>query len=242
MLKPCVICGTEFDATRTVITCSLPCKKERRRRWSQQHEIEHRERRRAQERARYHADPEKTRERNRRKRLANPESYRATAKRWRQKHPEKAREVERRWVNENREKARAKWRRSGRMNAEKRRVRELTRYYANPKRRLETNKVWQRANPDKIRTYRRNIRARRNAAPGAHTAADVRAILLAQRQRCAYCRTKLQKANTHIDHIVALSRGGTNDPRNLQALCASCNIRKHNKDPIDFAQAKGLLL
>ena len=30
----------------------------------------------------------------------------------------------------------------------------------------------------------------------------------------------------HVDHIVPLARGGTNDAANLQTLCASCHSRK----------------
>lgn len=35
---------------------------------------------------------------------------------------------------------------------------------------------------------------------------------------------------TDVDHIVPLSRGGTNDSRNLQALCHSCHSRKTRAD------------
>lgn len=31
---------------------------------------------------------------------------------------------------------------------------------------------------------------------------------------------------THIDHIQPISRGGTNHPSNLRALCAHCNQSK----------------
>lgn len=33
----------------------------------------------------------------------------------------------------------------------------------------------------------------------------------------------------HIDHIVPLARGGTNDSANLQLLCETCNLRKGSK-------------
>lgn len=33
----------------------------------------------------------------------------------------------------------------------------------------------------------------------------------------------------HIDHIIPVSKGGKSEPRNLQVLCASCNLKKSNK-------------
>jgi 5-methylcytosine-specific restriction endonuclease McrA len=34
---------------------------------------------------------------------------------------------------------------------------------------------------------------------------------------------------TTIDHVIPLSKGGTNWPANLRPACKSCNSRKHNK-------------
>lgn len=42
---------------------------------------------------------------------------------------------------------------------------------------------------------------------------------------CAYCG---DCANT-VDHIIPLSRGGTNDPENLTPACKSCNSSKRDK-------------
>lgn len=241
-MKQCVVCDKAFNAVRTATACSPDCKRKRRRSWEREYEKKTREKRRALERARYHADPEKVRARKRAAYRSNPERGRESTRRWRAKNVEQAREAERSYRNRNREKVRAKWRRRYRRKADRIKARELARYYANPQRRIETNRAWASQNPDRMRSYRRNTRARRSLAVGKHTAKDIAAILKAQHHRCGYCRTKLSKGNTHIDHITALSRGGTNDRRNLQALCGDCNQRKFNKDPIDFAQSLGKLL
>lgn len=44
--------------------------------------------------------------------------------------------------------------------------------------------------------------------------------------RCRFCGTEERLS---IDHIVPLSRGGTNDLDNLQTLCRSCNSKKGAK-------------
>ena len=42
---------------------------------------------------------------------------------------------------------------------------------------------------------------------------------------CALC----SEPAVEIDHIVPLSRGGSNEPENLQALCKGCNNEKSDK-------------
>ena len=39
------------------------------------------------------------------------------------------------------------------------------------------------------------------------------------------------QAEIHVDHIVPMSKGGTSDISNLQALCARCNIRWGDRMP-----------
>ena len=78
---------------------------------------------------------------------------------------------------------------------------------------------------------------------GAHTDTDIADIRRMQKDRCANpkCRIKLL-GKGHVDHILAVTRGGSDDRRNLQLLCESCNIRKYNKDAIAFMQEEGFLL
>lgn len=44
---------------------------------------------------------------------------------------------------------------------------------------------------------------------------------------CAYCRA--DAGRMCADHIVPLSRGGTNDPDNLAAACVPCNLSKSDR-------------
>lgn len=95
--------------------------------------------------------------------------------------------------------------------------------------------------PIKRRAMSHTQRAKRAKAPGSHTKEDVLDILQAQKSKCACCRCSI-KQRYHIDHIVPLARGGSNDRRNLQLLCAGCNQRKSAKDPIDHMQSLGFLI
>ena len=93
--------------------------------------------------------------------------------------------------------------------------------------------AWRAAHPEEVRTQCRNRAARRRAAPGTHTAADVAAQRTCQKGRCYYCGEKVGR-RYHVDHVVPLSRGGSNGPENLVIACASCNLRKNAKLPHEF--------
>lgn len=48
--------------------------------------------------------------------------------------------------------------------------------------------------------------------------------------RCRFCGASANDgAKLEVDHIVPVSRGGTNDRNNLQTLCEKCNIGKSNR-------------
>ena len=100
---------------------------------------------------------------------------------------------------------------------------------------------WRQNNPEKSAVHWRNRRARKRAAEGFHTDLDITRIRALQKDRCACCSVKL-KGKGHVDHVIALSKGGSNWPRNIQLLCASCNMSKHNIDPISFMQSMGRLI
>jgi len=57
-------------------------------------------------------------------------------------------------------------------------------------------------------------------------------ILKRDEYRCAYCG----HAATQIDHVTSLDKGGTDEPDNLVAACATCNLRKGTKNAREFAE------
>lgn len=101
--------------------------------------------------------------------------------------------------------------------------------------------TWKRKCPDRVYEHKSTRRASKNGVGGTHSAADIARLLKLQKHRCAYCRCSIRKSR-HIDHIVPLKLGGSNDWTNLQALCPTCNLKKGAKDPTQYANKLGLLL
>jgi 5-methylcytosine-specific restriction endonuclease McrA len=130
-------------------------------------------------------------------------------------------------------------------NAKAVRAKQDAWYRANAERLREKAKLngakWRAAHPDKHAAKERNRRALKRSAEGVHTVADIAAIRVAQKNRCACCRVKLS-GKGDVDHIVPLFRGGSNWPANLQILCEFCNGSKGSKDPLEFMQQRGFLL
>jgi 5-methylcytosine-specific restriction endonuclease McrA len=197
-------------------------------------------------RARYAANPEKHRQRAREWGQQNAARRSVTQKAYRAANTEKRKQAVLRWRGQNADKVRAdnraaskRWRAA---NPEKRAAAQARWIAENWDKRRQTIRQWRAANPEKANAITRNRRARKLAAEGTHTAADLVAILKNQNHRCVYCRADLRKVRRHVDHIEPLLKGGSNWPANLQFLCMTCNVRKNTKDPIQFAQEQGLLL
>jgi 5-methylcytosine-specific restriction endonuclease McrA len=106
---------------------------------------------------------------------------------------------------------------------------------------LEYAKLYAKNNPDWVRSNRNRRRARKVAAGGHHTAAEIRELYRKQNGGCPVCKASLANGY-HADHIQPLSKGGSNDITNIQLLCPPCNMSKRNKDPIAFMQSRGFLL
>jgi len=122
-----------------------------------------------------------------------------------------------RWRKKNREKLRDISRESRAAHPERNRIYRITRF-SNPE------------NREKKRIDTRNRRARKRNAPGKHTIHDIRHQLEHQNELCYWCSQPLSDAY-HIDHVIPLIRGGSNNPENIVCTCSKCNCTKGGKLP-----------
>jgi len=112
----------------------------------------------------------------------------------------------------------------------------------NREKRKEIAQKWKDENREKVRSagrdeYRkykdrfyahRHIRiARLKIAQGEFTAIELQELRAKQNSICALCGLQMDKES--IDHIVPLSKGGTNFISNIQLAHLTCNKRKGSK-------------
>jgi 5-methylcytosine-specific restriction endonuclease McrA len=76
------------------------------------------------------------------------------------------------------------------------------------------------------KSARNALRRERAKGRGSYTAKEVRQLLAMQNYLCKLCNRHLGITGYHVDHVVALAKGGMNVVRNLQVLCPACNLAK----------------
>ncbi len=89
-----------------------------------------------------------------------------------------------------------------------------------------------------VDTVLRELRGADGEAPARQVAArDMHAVLLKAWDdqiggwRCTKCGAVVKdRKDVHVDHIVPLARGGSNDRDNLAAKCATCNLKKGSSE------------
>lgn len=107
----------------------------------------------------------------------------------------------------------------------------------NPEKYLEKQRARQRGTNEKRRIRNANRRALVAAIPGFFVKEDLDRIFEEQNGACAapHCENDLHDGY-HVDHILAVSQGGTNWPDNIQLLCGSCNCSKRDKDYVEWVK------
>jgi hypothetical protein len=63
---------------------------------------------------------------------------------------------------------------------------------------------------------------------------DVFDSLLRTDFKCSYCNRKLDAKTWELDHVIPLSKKGTNTPTNITPSCKPCNRMKSNLEMMEF--------
>lgn len=165
-------------------------------------------------------------------------------RKWREKNKERDKQNCLNYRERNREKIKERRRELYHLDPERHRKYQIN--YSKKEGVKEKKKVlfaeWSKKNRDKLKIKEEKRRMLEYGASGSHTHEQSKALLEKQKYKCVYCNSCLKKNKKHKDHIIPLSKGGTNNIDNIQWLCVKCNLEKNAKDPIKFAQEKGLLL
>lgn len=129
-------------------------------------------------------------------RKANPEKARRAVADWHKAHPEKRKEH------------RAAWR-------------------ANHAEQVKKSKAeWHKRDPDRGAMYQQRRRAKKAENGGSFTTAEWQALKAQYSFQCLRCRRREPEIKLTMDHVVPVTRGGSNDISNIQPLCQKCNLSK----------------
>ena len=135
----------------------------------------------------------------------------ALSRKWNHETPEQARANERRWREANKERY-----------LERTRKRMARSYAVNPEAQAERTRRWLAKHPEVVALYNHRRAARKRNAPGRSSREQLLARWAYYGDRCWMCGAPAEVT----DHVIALSRGGSNWPANLRPACRRCNGTK----------------
>ena len=158
-------------------------------------------------------------------RAANREKLTAAQKRWREANKERHAASMAAWREANRDRIKAQV--SAYYAANREQIKAYVRKWTQENRDhvIQRHTAYIAANGDKVRTWRRNYRSRKANAEGRCTPKQIAALYVHQNGLCAYCQISIED-RWEADHVIPLSKGGSNKIDNVVLACPGCNRRK----------------
>jgi len=161
----------------------------------------------------------------------NKEKVNNGSKRYRLKHLEKVRlkdRLHKQWLSEQKG------------YKEKRRLRDRILYKKNEGRYKEKARRWRKKNMDKVLFWNRRRELRERGVDGSHTFKEWGELKKKYSYRCSKCNILESKLKNMWydkrfwklteDHVIPISKGGTDYIYNIRPLCISCNSSKGNHE------------
>lgn len=100
----------------------------------------------------------------------------------------------------------------------------------------QASQRWHAEQGSEYHTAAAHRRRARALAGGSYSTADWTRLVNRFQGRCAYCHERPDVL--HVEHVVPLSRGGTNTIGNLLPACRSCNLSKGAKLLVEWRAAR----
>jgi len=131
-----------------------------------------------------------------------------------------------------------KWKENNQLLVKERRKKEYVKnkdYYIksavvwgknNKEKRIVSKSKWVKKNRKKLCHYSKIRSYREKGAVGSHSEEEWDNLVINFRGKCAYCNKN--KGNTR-DHVIPISKGGSNYIENILPACTSCNSSKRDK-------------
>jgi 5-methylcytosine-specific restriction endonuclease McrA len=148
---------------------------------------------------------------------------------WLEKNKEHRKEYERK-------KAKEYWQQQKGKTENKKAANARVKKYRDEGKRKEWEQEQRATNPEYValrREYSRTRTLRRKAVGGSHTLAEWKALKAQYDHKCLCCGKAEPEVELTRDHIIAITKGGTDDIENIQPLCRGCNAQKQTSQ-IDF--------
>lgn len=159
------------------------------------------------------------------------EANRAYLAKYREENPEIVRAANAAWYVEHRESELERRREEYVENRDEIAIESAARYQRTREQRIAAQRIYNHAS----RARRREITRARDKAVGYISVAVLDELFAAQSGRCAYCGRAIGPGFRHLDHIVPISAGGTNDVENLAWACPPCNLSKGARSLLQWA-------
>lgn len=225
--KICSKCGNTCEFHKGQRWWCKPCRKE----YNAKQRAENPEKIK-EYKAKYHAkNSEKEKEHKAKYYAENSEKLREYQAKYRSENSEKIKERHAKYRSENPKKLKERKAKYYVANSEKIKERHAKYCAENYEKIKEINKKWFAENPEKRKASHHLRRARLAGCKGSYTVQEWINLCVYYGNKCLRCGRDDVKLT--VDHVVPISKGGSNSINNLQPLCMSCNCSKH-ANTIDY--------